>query len=107
MSLELLKNIEKAESAAEAIRAEAQREARELLKAVEEVTVSNEREAVQENRRLTQRVLEDARETAGRSIDKAAQAEAKKREEIAARARGKIGTAADLIFERVVSHGDR
>ena len=107
MSLELLQNIEKAEARAEEIRAEAQREARDMLKSVEEVCVTNERNAVLEHRALSQGILEEAKEAAGKRIDAMAAKEETSRGQVTDAARQKLDAAANLIFERVVSDGHR
>lgn len=107
MSLELLQSIEKAEARAEEIRADAQREAREMIKSVEEVCVTNERSAVMDHRTLSQGILEEARGTAQKRIAAMEEKEAQTRGAITAAARKNLDRAADLIFERVVQHGHR
>lgn len=107
MSMELLKSIEQAETKAEGIRADAQKEARDILKVVEEVTVQNERAAALDHRALAQRVLEDARATATRRIEAMAAQEQASREAVEDAARAKLDKAAALIYERVVSDGHR
>lgn len=107
MSLELLQSIEKAEAKAESIRAQAQREAREILKSMEDMTLKNERDAVLEHRELTQYVLEEARVSAARRIERTLDAEARAREAVTDAARNKVAAAANLIYERVVQDGHR
>lgn len=107
MSLELLKKIEEAEAKQEASRAEAQKEARDILKSVEEACVSHERDAALEHRALVQRVLEDAKATANRRIEAMAVEQAKEREGVLFAARARIGAAADEIYKRVVQDGAR
>lgn len=107
MSLELLQSIEKAEAKAEGVRAEAQREAREILKTMEDMTLKNERDAVLEHRELTQYVLEEARVTATRRIEMMKDTQAAAREAVTNAARKRMDAAADLIYERVVQDGHR
>lgn len=107
MSIELLQSIEKAEAQAEEIRAEAQRESREMLKSVEEACGIAERQALLDHRVIVQRVLEDAKATATRRIETMAAAEAEKRETVAIEAKKKLDDAANLIFERVIQDGHR
>lgn len=107
MSLELLQSIEKAELGAEAIRADAQKEAREILKAVEEACTQNERTAAIDQRAMAQRVLEDARLAATKHIEVAAAKDKDARDAVVAAARQKLDAAANLIFERVVENGHR
>lgn len=105
--MELLTSIEKAEAKAEAIRADAQREAREMLKTVEEVCVQNERAAALEHRALSQRVLEDAKETVTRHIEAEAAREQAARDAVTGAARASLDAASKWIYERVVSDGHR
>lgn len=107
MSLELLKSIENAEGKAEDIRAGAQREAREIMKGVEEAVVTNERSAALEHRALAQQIAEDARQAATRRIEAMAAEEAQARTQVTGTARAKLDAAANLIFERVVNDGHR
>lgn len=107
MSLELLQSIEKAEGRAEEIRANAQKEAREMLKGVDEACVSNERAAALDHRAQAQRIAEEARNAASRRIEAMAADEAKAREQVTTAARAKLDAAANLIFERVVVDGHR
>ena len=107
MSLKLLQSIQEAEARAEAVRAEAQREAREMLKTVEEVCVGNERQAVLEQRALAQRTLQDAKAAAQRRIAAAALDETAARDALLDAARARLNEAAERIFERVVHDGHR
>ncbi len=107
MSLELLKNIERAEAKADDARAEAQKEARDMLKSVEEACLTQERNAALEHRALAQRILEDAKTTANRRIKEMDAQDAAERERITGAAQVKLDEAAQRIFERVVNHGDR
>lgn len=107
MSMELLQRIEQAETQAEGIRAQAQREARDILKGVEETIVTSERSAVLEHRAMAQHVLEEAERTAHKRIGQAAAAEAEQRAETVAAARQRLQAAANLIYERVVNDGHR
>lgn len=107
MSLELLQGIEQAEGKAEEIRAEAQREARDMLKSAEEASVQNERNAALDQRAIIQRILDDARQTAQKRIDAMRQAEKEARGAVTETAEKKLDMAANLIFERVFQDGHR
>lgn len=107
MSLDIIKRIEAAETKAEAMRAEAQKEARELLKGVEEACVAGERASASEQRRMAQRVIDDARLVAEKRTQALAKEEATAREQVVAAARQKLDAAAQRIFERTVQDGDR
>lgn len=107
MSLELLKRIEAAESKADEARAEAQREARDVIQSVETACVVHEREAVLEHRALGQRIVEDAKETAMRRNASMEKEQAAKRDAVRGAARQKLDTASQFIFERIVNDGHR
>lgn len=107
MSLELLKSIEQAEAQAEDVRSKAQREGRDMLKSVEDACLIQERNAALEHRTLAQRILEDARVAAQKHIAEMEVQHAVERKAITTEAQKKIELAAQRIFERVVSHGDR
>ncbi len=107
MSLELLKSIEAAEVKAVEMRAEAQKEARDILKSVEEACIADERSAALEHRALGQRILEDARATANRRSDAQAGKEAAERDAVAKAAQARLDQAAQVIFERIVRDGHR
>lgn len=106
MSMELLGRVEQAEAQAEAIRAQAQQEAREMIKGVEEACVAGERAAALDQRGMSQRILEDARSTAEKRIEAMAADETASREAMVADAKKKVGAAATLIFKRVVEDGN-
>lgn len=107
MSLEILKSIEQAEGRAEEIRAQAQREARDMIKASEEASVQNERSAALEQRGVVQAILDDARRAAEKRIASMAQEEEAACQAVAEAARKHLDAAANLIFERVVENGHR
>lgn len=107
MALEILKQIEQAEGKAEGMRQDAQRDAREMLKSVEEACVIGERQAAAEQRAMAQSMLEEARSTTSRRLDAEAEKVAASREKAMAEARTRLSDAANLIFERVVGNGNR
>lgn len=107
MSLEILASIEQAEARAEEVRAQAQREAREMLKSVEEACVQGERTAALDQRAMMQSLVEEARLAADKRIRQMAAQEAVSREALMDVARVKLDEAADVIFERVVENGHR
>lgn len=107
MSLQLLQHIEEAETKAEEIRLEAQRQTRDMLKSVEEACITQERDATQQHRAHTKRMLEDAQAKMTVHLAKAAQAQAALREKEIASAKQKLPAAVQFILERVVNHGDR
>ncbi len=107
MSVEILKQIEQAEHKAADRYAQAQREARDIIKAVEEACLADERNAQLEHRALSQRVQEDARATAKKQIVELEKAEVLEAEKVTKAAQQRLPEAARLIFERVVTDGSR
>ncbi len=107
VSLELLARVEQAEAAAEERRASAQKEAREILKGVEEATLAMGRAAGLANRELAAEVLNAARAEAQRQIEAKQKAEAAEHEALRALAAQKLANASSIIFERVVNDGHR
>ena len=107
MALELLKNIQSAEESAEARRADAQREGREILKSTEEACTAAERVASAELRAQYQRLLEKRQGEVRRTIEGAAGDKAAAREALCRQAEGNLDKAATYIFERVVNDGHR
>lgn len=107
MSWEVLKAVERAEAKAEDIRQSAQKEAREILKSVEEACAIEERNAALEHRALSLRILEDAKATARRRIEMADAQEEKRRTAVVEAARRRLDEAADMIVKRVVTDGHR
>lgn len=107
MSLQLLRCIEESEAKAEEIRLEAQRQARDMLKSVEEACTTHERDAAGQHRALSRRMLDDARAAMESRLTKAAIEQAADREKAMARAKQKLPDAVALLYERIVNHGDR
>ncbi|MEG0766531.1 MAG: hypothetical protein RR482_02340 [Clostridia bacterium] len=107
MSLELFERIQTAEANADAIRAEAQREARDMLKSVEAACLAEERRAAQEHRAGAQRKLEDAQQKMEKELEQEKAAHEKARQTVNEAAKARLPQAAALIFERVVNNGHR
>lgn len=107
MALEVLTQIRDAEARAEEIIAAAQREARELLKAVEAANLASERNAALEHRALAQKMLDDAAEQTRLQLEKRGAEEALKQAALCRESRTRLVQAATLVFERIVKHGDR
>lgn len=107
MSLQLLQRIEQAEAKAEELRQDAQRNARDMLKSVEEACITHEREATLKHRALSRRMLEDAQVKMASHLAQASKEQAALRVQEMASAKLKLKDAVQFIFERVVNHGDR
>jgi vacuolar-type H+-ATPase subunit H len=100
---ELLTQVEEAEAAADQLRAEAQRQAREIVKAAEEAALLSSRAASAASRQLTGDVLEGARAEAQKRIESSAQAEAGLQAELRDMAAGRLDRVAAMIYARIVT----
>lgn len=107
MSLELLKAIQEAEGRADVTRGNAQREAREMIKAVEAACTEHERQAAQDHRALFQSVLEEKRVQVQKALEGQSQEQEKQRIALCHDAEKRLDLAAARIFERVVNNGHR
>jgi hypothetical protein len=107
MALELLEGIRREEETAEKIRADAQRERREIIKAVEEACAEAERAAGAENRARYLRVMEDKKQEVLALIASRESAAARERAAVCARAESRLARAATLAAERIVRYGSR
>lgn len=105
VSISILESIEKAEVQAENIRTQATREAREIIKSVEEATANNLRHAQRANTEETQRRMDAARILIGDEIRELEKLRAQEREKMKKQAGLHVEQAGELIFERVVSDG--
>ena len=107
LSMELLTKVEKAEEAADEKRAEAQREAREILKNAEEATLVAGRSASIIDRELAAEVLETARANVQTAILERQQIESADRTALREKAAQLLDRTAASIFERIVNDGHR
>lgn len=102
---ELLGIIRAAEADADKIKADAQHEAREVVKAAEEACLFEERRMNAELRARHQQVLEQKRAAVEQEIQNDAGLRQKELDALSNRAKARMQAAADLIFERVVADG--
>jgi DNA-directed RNA polymerase subunit F len=107
LSLELLKSIQEAEAQAEAERANAQREAREILKGVADACTENERRAAVEHRALFQSMQDEKKTQVEHKLAQLATAKEQARNEMMRAAQQRLSVAADRIAERILSDGNR
>lgn len=107
MSLELLNTIREAESKAEAIKAEAQREAREIIKGVEAAVGEAQRQGALENRTLYQQIVEEKRRTVQSHIDSKQGQRDAQRLALSSAAQACMDQAVTMIVERVIGDGNR
>ncbi len=85
---------------------EAQKQAREVLKQAESDCAAAERTAAQDTRALYQTILDDKRKQTEESVAaRQAQVIAKQEAELE-NARAHLQKAAELIYERVIEHGN-
>ncbi|MBN1777654.1 MAG: hypothetical protein JW811_05985 [Clostridiales bacterium] len=107
MAQELFLSVQQAEETAEKILQAAQQKARELIKDTEAEIKAEERKASQANRIQHQDILEKKRKAIQKNIeDKRPQVLSGQEKSLDA-ARTKLDGAAQMIFERIWSDGDR
>ncbi|HIS01852.1 MAG TPA: hypothetical protein IAA74_09675 [Candidatus Excrementavichristensenella intestinipullorum] len=107
MSNTILGKIEAAEREAESIRVQANREARDIVKAVEEADAAQARQAAKNQAEQAQRRLEAARVLIGDEIKALEVRRGAERETLRKIASARVSQAGQLIFERVVLDGHR
>jgi vacuolar-type H+-ATPase subunit H len=106
LSLEVLSQIREAEAKAEDVKQEAQREARDMIKSVESACAAAERSAAVEHRGMYQQLMEGKRQEVMQHLkENRVAADAKVASEMK-QAEERLDQAANLIFERVVKHGN-
>ena len=107
MSNAILGQIEAAEQAAEEIRAKAAREAREMIKSVEEAVVIESRQMGKSLHEESQRRIEAARLRVGDEIKSLEVRRSAEREAMRKLAQARVKSAGQAVFERVVDNGHR
>jgi F0F1-type ATP synthase membrane subunit b/b' len=107
LSLELLKSIQEAEAQVEAERANAQREAREILKGVADACTENERRAAVEHRALFQRIQDEKKTQVEQKLKQFASVKEQARSEMMSASQQRLSKAAGRIAERILSDGNR
>lgn len=107
MAKELFRAVQAAEEKADLLVQEAQRAARELLKATEADVTGTEREIALEHRALYQSILEEKRASMQAAIDSNLPTEKRLLEQSLAAARARLDTAATQIVERIWNDGNR
>ena len=107
MSESILLQIEKMEQEAEQIVRDASRQARDMVKSVDEACGAQERGAARDIRDSAQRLLEERRQGVQGEIKLLEVKRAAEREAHCQDAMKRVPMAADLIFERIVKNGNR
>lgn len=107
MAKELFEAIKAAEESAERSTQDAGRQAREMLKEVEAACLDSERKTAQEHRALHQSILEEKRIRVQQEIEAGHTEKAAQQDAMMMEARQKLDMAAQTIFERVMSDGNR
>ena len=106
-TLEIMRKVKQSEGEADEIRRAAAAEAREIVRAVEGSSALNERQAAQE---LRERVTAFHREEDQKTESKVERILADEREAQGTQreaAKLRVAGAADLIYERILKHGNR
>jgi hypothetical protein len=103
----ILELIEAAEQQADDLRAQAAREARDILKSVEEAGAAHARLAARMQAEAVQRHMEAAKVRIGDEIKVLEVRRSAQREDMKKKAAARVQRAGELIFERVVSDGHR
>ncbi len=107
MAQELFLSVQQAEENADQTLQAAQQQARDLIKETEAQIKAEDRKASLENRTQYQTILDNKRKDVEKSIeDKGPQVKASQEESLAS-ARKNLDKAAEMIFERIWSNGDR
>lgn len=107
MAKELFRAVQAAEEKADLLVQEAQRTARELLKATEAEVTDAEREIALEHRALYQSIIEEKRASMQAAIASNLPAEKHMLEQSLAEARARLDMAAAQIVERIWNDGNR
>ena len=107
MSMTLIHDINAAENAAEEIRQVAARDARDLVKGVEEALAAYEREENAKTRDAAAQALSEAKKRAETDIHAIEVRRSAERQALRQVAEGRVAKAAQFIFERIVADGDR
>ena len=107
LSESIMLQIEKMEQEADNIVKDASRQARDMVKSVDEACMAQERAATRDIRDEAQRMLEERRQSVQGEIKLLIVRRAAEREAMCNEARQRVNMAADLIFERIVNNGDR
>lgn len=103
----LLDQIELAEQQADEIRAGAQKEAREILKSVEEANQIMERQQTREMHDAAARRIDEARVTTDDEIRALQMRRESEREALKRTAQARVSQAGRAVFERIVHNGNR
>lgn len=107
MSIALIHDIRAAEQAAEEIREAAAREARDIVKGVEEALAAFEREENAKTRESVAQQLAEAKKRAEIEIHSIEARRSAERQALRQVAEGRVSRTAQSIFERIVGNGNR
>lgn len=107
MASTLLDLIEQAEQQADDARQDAAREAREIIKAVEEANTQMERQQTRDMHEAAQRRLDAIKMSVCDEIKALELRRQSEREAMKRLAQAKVSEASIAVFERVVGHGNR
>lgn len=106
LSQDVFQAVRQAEAAAAEALQEAQKQAREVLKKAESDCAASERAAAQDARTLYQTILDDRRKHTDEDVlARQEQVNAEQEAELS-KAKANLAQAADLIYKRVIEHGN-
>lgn len=107
MPTTLLDQIEQAEQQADNMRAQAQKEARDIIKSVEEANQAMERQQTKEMHEAASHRLEEARVATQDEIKALELRREGEREALKRTAQARVSQAGAAVFERIVANGNR
>ena len=107
MAFEIMDNIRKAEANAQQVLQNAQRQGREIIKASEEASLANEKNAEREMREAYQTAMEERRLQVEKIIRAKQDEQAARNEQARQDAMQRVPQAARYIVERVLGNGNR
>jgi cell division septum initiation protein DivIVA len=103
----LIQQLEEAERAADAIELNAVKEAREMLKGVEEALTARSRQTIRDFHQQAQRMLEDERAKTNEEISRLNEKRDAEHRALRDAALKNADAAGKMIFERIVADGNR
>lgn len=107
MTLELLEQIRRAEQSAEEARQDAARQAREIVSAVEEANIAQQRQMAIELRALTQSVIDEVYVKVNDEVERLREQGERQGQALRVKAQSCRNKAAQVIFERITDDGHR
>lgn len=107
MLVEVLQQVQQAESKAQKVRNEALQAARDIAKGIEAANMEQEKQAVKDHRLLLQQLLEERRQLVEKKLKSRQPEQTRHQEALIVGSQQNMGKAVNLIVERIMKHGDR